>query len=128
MNADSITDRINAALPNVKAGTLRMWGEWSGKPYDNVHSINRSSAVGSTLILGFDGGETLTIENPEGLEISDTVFSIRSVSASAYGREPLTINSRAAVPLSTRSQMWISTSPAFHHRLTRTQPNCCECP
>lgn len=81
MNAHPIADRINAALPNVKAGSLRMWGEWFGKPYDNLHSINRSSAVGSTLMLEFDGGETLTIENPEGLEISATVFSIRSASA-----------------------------------------------
>jgi hypothetical protein len=81
MNADFIADRINAALPNAKAGSLRMWGEWFGKPYDNFHSINRSSAVGSTLMLEFDGGETLTIENPEGLEISDTIFSIRSASA-----------------------------------------------
>lgn len=81
MNADSITDQIIAALPTVKAGSLRMWGEWFGKPYDNVHSINHASAVGSSLILGFDGGETLTIESPEGLEISATVFSVRSASA-----------------------------------------------
>src|ERR1700676_1853862 len=81
MNADSIADRINAALPNVKAGSLRMWGEWFGKPYDNFHSISPSSAGGSRLMLEFDGEETLTIENPEGLKISATVFSIRSASA-----------------------------------------------
>lgn len=58
-----------------------MWGEWFGKPHDNIHSINRCSAVGSTLMLEFNNGEILTVENPEGIEISDTVFSIRSASA-----------------------------------------------
>jgi hypothetical protein len=33
------------------------------------------------LILEFDAGETLTVENPEGLEVSSTAFSIRSASA-----------------------------------------------
>ena len=35
----SIADRISAALPNIKAGSLRIWGEWFGKPYDNFHTI-----------------------------------------------------------------------------------------
>jgi len=33
------------------------------------------------LLLEFGGGETLTVENPEGLELSSTLFSIRSASA-----------------------------------------------
>jgi hypothetical protein len=81
MNSDYIANQINEALPNVKAGSLRMWGQWFGKPYDNSHSIKRCFAVGSKLTLGFDGGEALTIENPKELEISTTIFSIRSASA-----------------------------------------------
>jgi hypothetical protein len=81
VNAKSIADRISSALPNVKAGSLRMWGEWFGKPHDNFHTIKGCSSTGSALILQFDGGETLTVENPEGLELSNTLFSIRSASA-----------------------------------------------
>ena len=74
-----------------------MWGEWFGKPHDNIHSINRCSAVGSTLMLEFNNGEILTVENPEGIEISDTVFSIRSASAVRwewfyYGRPQVSSN------------------------------------
>ena len=58
-----------------------MWGEWFGRPHDNVHTMKRCSAAGSTLVLEFDDGETLTVESPEGLEVSSTVFAIRSASA-----------------------------------------------
>jgi hypothetical protein len=81
MSPESIAKQINAALPDVKAGSLRMWSEWFGRPYDNFHSIKRCAAVGSTLTVEFDGGETLTVENAEGLTISETAFSIRSASA-----------------------------------------------
>ena len=81
VNVDTIAETINAALPDVKAGSLRMWGEWFGKPYDNIHTTIRCAAVGSALMLEFDRGETLTIENPDGLNVSSTVFSICSASA-----------------------------------------------
>lgn len=81
MSAAPIASRINATLPNVKAGSLRMWGEWFGRPHDNFHMMKRCSAAGSTLMLEFDDGETLTVESPEGLEVSSTVFAIRSASA-----------------------------------------------
>ncbi len=58
-----------------------MWGEWFGKPYDNFHTIKGCSATGPALILEFDAGETLTVENPGGLQITSTLFSIRSASA-----------------------------------------------
>jgi hypothetical protein len=81
VSANSIADRISSALPNVKAGSLRTWGEWFGKPHDNFHTIKGCSSTDTTLILEFDGGETLTVENPEGLVLSNTLFSIRSASA-----------------------------------------------
>jgi hypothetical protein len=84
-------------LPNVKAGSLRMWGEWFGKPYDNFHTIKGCFFTGCTLILKFDGGETLTVENPEGLALSNSLFSIRSASAVqwewfCYGRPHIADN------------------------------------
>jgi len=29
---EQIHNQLNKALPNVKSGTLRFWGEWFGKP------------------------------------------------------------------------------------------------
>jgi hypothetical protein len=97
LSAASIADRINATLPNVKAGSLRMWGEWFGRPHDNFHTMKRCSTAGSTLMLEFDDGEILTVESPEGLEVSSTVFAIRSASAVRwewfyYGRPHLAGN------------------------------------
>jgi len=81
VSTEDIADRIIATLPDVKAGSLRMWGVWFGKPYDNVHTIRRCRSNASTLVLEFDGGEALTVDNPEDLAVSSTTFSIRCASA-----------------------------------------------
>jgi hypothetical protein len=81
MDTKSLADKISAAIPSIKAGALRMWGEWFGRPYDNMHRIIGCSAVGSALIVDFNDGETLTIENPVGLEVNKNLFSIRSASS-----------------------------------------------
>src|ERR1700688_4370757 len=75
-----------------------MWGTWFGRPHDNLYTINRCTTLGSTLVLEFDGKEALTVEKPEGLEVSTTAFSIRNASAVRwewfyYGR-PHTANNR----------------------------------
>jgi len=97
VRVDTVAETINAALPDVKAGSLRIWGEWFGKPYDNIHTPIRCATVGSALTLEFDGGEILTIENPGGLNISSTAFSIHSASAVRwewfyYGRPHVAAN------------------------------------
>jgi hypothetical protein len=81
MNAEVIAHEMRVALPEVKTGSLRMWGEWFGRPYDSWHKITGCSAVGSVLLLAFNEGETLRVDNPEGLEATKTAFSIRSASA-----------------------------------------------
>jgi hypothetical protein len=37
--ATKISELIARLLPHVKAGTLRFFGEWFGRPYDNMHAI-----------------------------------------------------------------------------------------
>lgn len=60
----------------VKSGTLRFFGEWFGRPYDNVHQIVTASATADKLIVRFDEDEMLSIWNPINALISDTQFEI----------------------------------------------------
>lgn len=61
----------------VKAGSLRFWGEWFGKPYDNYHRIVRCTAADMSLVIEFDEGELLTIRDPEGVTVSADAFSVK---------------------------------------------------
>lgn len=74
--AKNYATRISQQLPLVKSGTLRIWGEWFGRPYDNIHRITEASADGSKLILSFDQGETLTICDPERATLDARTFQI----------------------------------------------------
>jgi len=71
-----LADRIRQELPNVKAGTLRFWGEWFGKPYDNQHQLARCEVESNLLRLFFDGDEILSVWAPSGLKVSQSTFWI----------------------------------------------------
>jgi hypothetical protein len=75
-DAKAICDRLAGHVPGAKAGTLRFWGHWFGRPMDNVHRIVRCEADADTLRIWFDGGETLTVEAPVGFEVSADAFWI----------------------------------------------------
>jgi hypothetical protein len=80
MDVSALARRINA-MQNVKAGSLRFWGEWFGKPYDNQHRVVGCRSEESSLVLDFDGAETLTIDDPEGVQIGPDVFSVADATA-----------------------------------------------
>lgn len=74
-----------------------MWGVWFGKPYDSIHRIVACSGDDQKLLLEFEGGETLAIWKPEGLDTTLGVFSIKSASKvrwewDYYGRPKLPEN------------------------------------
>jgi hypothetical protein len=75
-DAKTICDRLTALLPHAKRGSLRSWGQWFGRPMDNVHQIVRCEADGDTLRLWFDDGEQLTVDTPSGFEASRDAFWI----------------------------------------------------
>ncbi len=76
--AARIADRIQQCLPALKAGTLRFWGQWFGRPMDNVHTITGASADGESLEIRFDNGEVLTVVRPAGYTISEKAFRIEN--------------------------------------------------
>lgn len=75
MDIGALAHKINSQS-NIKAGTLRFWGEWFGKPYDNYHRISQCTAVGESLIIEFEGGEQLKIEKPHGITASAEEFCV----------------------------------------------------
>ena len=74
---EEIADRIRNALPNVKRGSLRIWGEWFGRPYDNFHTLVRCEEQ-DYLRLTFHQGETLFVWSPRSLSMNNAKFRIKT--------------------------------------------------
>jgi hypothetical protein len=99
--AASFAAELNDRIP-LTVGSLSFYGESFGRPGDNVHTIvaarsePESHAYAERLVLTFDQGETLTVSDPQGLEVG-TTFAIESASRVtwrwfSYGRDPLPEN------------------------------------
>lgn len=78
--AEKMAQTIDRALPRLH-GSLQIFGEWFGRPWDNNHSMVAAEADENHLRLTFDDDETLDVWDPKGLELaSDPRFVIRSAS------------------------------------------------
>ena len=67
---------IDAALPSAKRGTLRIWGEWFGRPHDNFHSAVSCHAFDDGLRFAFNEDEVLTIWKPQHVVLNEAKFEI----------------------------------------------------
>lgn len=76
--AERICGRIRAHLPNMTSGTLRIWGQWFGRPHDNIHTIVNCSADDDVLCVTFDAGESLTIWSPRQALIGTDSFRVET--------------------------------------------------
>lgn len=72
---DEIAARLEAASP-PPAGTLRVFGDLFGRPYDNVHTLVAVDVRDGALVLGFGEGEELTVFNPANLVTGGDMFRI----------------------------------------------------
>lgn len=86
-----LADRIRQAIPRVPSASLRFWGEWFGRPYQNLHKLMRCAAEQNILRLSFDQGETLSVWSPTGLTINQSTLRISDADGVrwewfAYGR------------------------------------------
>lgn len=80
-DAERIAERIRAALPSVKRGSLRFWGQWFGRPHDNIHTLVGCTAEGARLRLVFDENETLCVSDPSGVTADRETFRIAGASS-----------------------------------------------
>lgn len=80
--AKEIADAIARSLPDVKRGSLAVFGDIFGGRIDNIHSVRAARAVGAPerLVVEFDDDETLEVWDPADWEISATAFRIRHAS------------------------------------------------
>jgi hypothetical protein len=74
--AEEVAKQIRSALPTLKSGTLRFWGQWFGRPFDNLHSVVGCNAQGELLQVFFNEGETLSVWAPRGAAVGENVFRV----------------------------------------------------
>ena len=74
--AQQAADQIRAAIPRVKSGTLRFWGHWFGRPYDNYHRLVGCDSEFDVLKLYFNEGEVLSVWSPAKVVASPSKFRI----------------------------------------------------
>jgi hypothetical protein len=60
------------------AGTLQIFGQWFGRPYDNIHTLVGAQWDSDHLLMRFNGGESLRVWQPEGLSVHGRQFVISS--------------------------------------------------
>ena len=90
-DAAIMADHITSAIPTIKRGALRFWGNWFGRPYDNIHVLMNCEADQNVLRMHFDEGENLSVWFPAGLKLDDSTFQISDAERVrwewfAYGR------------------------------------------
>ena len=68
MQCDEMLAALRARLP-IRLGTLRVYGDWFGRPMDNIHTAVTAQARGDLLIVGFDEGEVLEVMNPQDIAL-----------------------------------------------------------
>jgi hypothetical protein len=71
-----MAEQIREALPRIKGGTLRIWGVWFGRPYDNLHSLVRCESKEDKLRMHFNEDETLDVWVPSGLVLENSMLRI----------------------------------------------------
>src|SRR4029434_8447953 len=77
---EQIARSIEALPERNRSGSLQIWGEWFGRTMDNVHTCVSCKAGSDHIVLSFDGGERLTVWNPEAVKTRG--FTLRIPGAS----------------------------------------------
>jgi hypothetical protein len=106
-NAERAAGELSDLIGRVKRGSLRVFGDWFGRPMDNIHVVRSAWADGDDLVITFDQGEELRITRPKDWEFSQDTLQVRHADRVvwrwyAYGRP------RAAENLHT-IEHWIGT-------------------
>lgn len=73
-------------------GTLRFWGEWFGRPYDNFHKLVSAELSENVLIIRFENGEKCIVFEPSEIVNEPNDFHIAHASKIVwewyyYGKE-----------------------------------------
>lgn len=64
----------------IEGGSLCIWGEWFGRPYDNSHKVKSVRWEECEIIIYFDQDESLYISNPSNIINEDKQLCIGEAS------------------------------------------------
>jgi len=97
MDANEFSKIINF-LKEKPGGTLRFYGEWLGRPYDNYHKILECNFNEGILIIKFYDGELIKIWNPNNIVFNDNELIINESTSVEfiryyYGKPKTDVNS-----------------------------------
>jgi hypothetical protein len=97
--AGNLAAAIMSQLPDVKSGSLCVFGDIFGGRVDNIHVVTSARAEGEPerLVVTFNEGETLEVWDPVGAIIDARTFRIATASRVRwewfyYGREKAPAN------------------------------------
>lgn len=76
---DDIAQFIRDHAAEIR-GSLCVFGDWFGKPMDNWHRLASQEAREGSVLLMFDGGETLEIWDPAEVRMDGKKFIIQRAS------------------------------------------------
>lgn len=66
MSAQVVAEELLQQLPDLVVGSLCMYGEWFGRPFDNQHRIvDVTVEDDDILVMSFSEGEALRVWSPE---------------------------------------------------------------
>lgn len=78
---DNIVREINSLIPEL-GGSIKIYGEWFGRPRDNYHKVVDAKIESQCLIVSFDGGEKLMVWDPRRFETDKRSRTFKIVGAS----------------------------------------------
>jgi hypothetical protein len=79
-SAEQAAIELSAVVGTVKRGSLRVFGDWFGRPMDNIHVARSARSSGNTLIVCFNEGEELTVSDPADWVFTPDRFCVRRAS------------------------------------------------
>ena len=87
-----IVDALARLVP-ARLGALRVWGDWFGRPFDNIHTAVAAESRDRALVIRFDNGATLTVEDPAGL-----AYQSKCIARHAVGENSECFARRLGIP------------------------------
>jgi hypothetical protein len=77
---NDLNEYLNQYFTKFKGGSLRIYGDWFGRPHDNFHIPKTFFFENSTLVITFEDDETLTIWDPAHVQIEEHIFRVGTAS------------------------------------------------
>jgi len=62
--SSAFLNAMNQSISGLRPGSLCFWGDWFGKPYDNIHRVTSVEWTEEFDVIFFQGGESLLVKNP----------------------------------------------------------------